>query len=451
MGHHHLKHGLDIPIAGGASGAPVDMMSPPTVGIDPRELRGFIPRLDAREGDRVKRGQKVFHHKFNERLAVVAPVSGTVKAVNRGKRRVITSFVITPDGDDVVQHRTWSATELASISRDDALGQMLDGGVFPLLRTRPLDHVADPDDTPQAILICGTATGPLEGDAAVLMSADDNEALQAGVNVLAALTDGTVHLSTTKGASHAAFEGLTGVTTHEFSGPHPSGDPAVQISMIDAPRAGQKVWYLHAWDAVLIGRLFLTGQYDGTRTYAAVGAALSTPRFVRTVQGAPASWVAGDTSANDVRWIRGTVLTGATIAADEPAGFYTRVVHALPEAVDRYMFGWAMPALSRWSFHKAFLKAWGGGDKTYDLRPGIYGGHRAIVPVGYYNDVVATPDIVPDFLFKAIIAGDLERSIKLGMLDISEEEAALCSYICPSKIDFDVILREGLENYAKEM
>ena len=72
------------------------------------------------------------------------------------------------------------------------------------------------------------------------------------------------------------------------------------------------------------------------------------------------------------------------------------------------------------------------------------------MPVGYYADVVATPDIVPDFLFKSIIAGDLEESIQLGLLDITMEEAALCTFICPSKVEFDVILRDGLALYEKE-
>jgi Na+-transporting NADH:ubiquinone oxidoreductase subunit A len=106
--------------------------------------------------------------------------------------------------------------------------------------------------------------------------------------------------------------------------------------------------------------------------------------------------------------------------------------------------------LSKWSFYRVYLSGFMKSDKTYDLRPGLYGGHRSIVPTGHYRDVVATPDIVPSYLFKAIISGDLERSIELGMLDITEEEAALCSYICPSKTDFDVILRDGLDVYAKE-
>ena len=100
--------------------------------------------------------------------------------------------------------------------------------------------------------------------------------------------------------------------------------------------------------------------------------------------------------------------------------------------------------------HRAYLKGLLGGGGTYDLRPGLYGGHRAIVPIGQYSKVIATPDIVPEFLFRSIIAGDLEESIELGLLDLTMEEAALCSYVCPSKIDFDLLLRQGLDIYERE-
>ena len=73
-----------------------------------------------------------------------------------------------------------------------------------------------------------------------------------------------------------------------------------------------------------------------------------------------------------------------------------------------------------------------------------------LVPIGIYDKVVATPDILPEFLFKSIVAGDLEEAIALGLLDISMEEAALCTYICPSKIEFDELLKQGLAMYEKE-
>ena len=72
------------------------------------------------------------------------------------------------------------------------------------------------------------------------------------------------------------------------------------------------------------------------------------------------------------------------------------------------------------------------------------------MPIGVYRKVVVTPDIDIPFLFKSISAGDIEESIQLGLLDLSEEEAALCTFICPSKIEFDEMLRKGIRQYIQE-
>jgi Na+-transporting NADH:ubiquinone oxidoreductase subunit A len=84
------------------------------------------------------------------------------------------------------------------------------------------------------------------------------------------------------------------------------------------------------------------------------------------------------------------------------------------------------------------------------MRPGIWGGFRALVPMGAYQKVIATPDIMPDFLFRAMYAGDLQDSIRLGLLDITREEAALCTYVCACKSQIDVLLDDVLELYIKE-
>jgi Na+-transporting NADH:ubiquinone oxidoreductase subunit A len=450
MANHRIRKGLDIPIAGAASGEVIQLDVPETIAIDPRELRGFIPRLAAREGERVSRGQTLFYHKFDPDIRVVSPVSGTVKEVKRGHRRVITDFVVEVGEGDTVQHPTYTLEALKGISGDDARKQILEGGGWPFLRTRPLDHIADPKSAPQAILICGTETGPLQPGADVLLGVEDRDALQAAVYALQSMTEGRVYITAEADSEESAMWSLDGVVEHTFSGPHPAGDAGVQVNHIEPPVGTQRVWWIHAWDAVTIGRLFLNGHFDGERIYAAVGLAVKTPRFVRTVLGAPLAHLTGDTTGDNLRWIRGSVLTGDRSAADRWSGFYSRAVHVLSDEIPLELLGWARPMLSKWSFYRAYLSGFMKSDKTYDLRPGLYGGHRSIVPTGHYRDVVATPDIVPSYLFKAIISGDLERSIELGMLDITEEEAALCSYICPSKTDFDVILRNGLDVYAKE-
>lgn len=451
MANHRIRKGLDLPIAGAASGPVVRLDLPSTVAYSPAEFRGFIPRLAAREGERVKQGQPLMTHKFTPELTLVAPTAGVVREVRRGARRVVTEFVLDTSAEgELVRHKAWEPGALAKISREDARAQLLAGGCWPLLRTRPLDRIADPAVVPQSILIAGTESGPLQPGADVLLTAADKEAVQAAVYVLKALTDGPVHLSAPEGSTHPALSGIQGVEAHQFSGPHPAGDPGVQINLVDPPRGKAQVWWLRAWDAVTIGRLFLDGAFSSDRVYAAVGAALAKPRYVRTVLGAPLTHLTGETPSAPTRWIRGSVLTGTAVSPDSFASYYTRAVHLLPEKVESELFGWALPMLGTWSFYKAYLSGFTGASKPVDMRPGLYGGHRAIVPTGHYRDVVVTPDIEPSWLFKMILSGDLEESVKLGMLDITEEEAALCSYICPSKTDFDVILRDGLDAYAKE-
>ncbi|MCO4745755.1 MAG: NADH:ubiquinone reductase (Na(+)-transporting) subunit A [Proteobacteria bacterium] len=455
MSVHQIKRGLDIPIAGAASGTAVELDLPATVAYTPVEFKGIVPKLAKREGDTVKAGEALFFHKHSPEMVFLSPVSGTVKEVRRGRRRVITDIVVERGGDDVVEFKKWTLDGLGALDADAARKLLLEGGMWGNLRTRPLDRIPAVDSAPQAIFISATETGPLMPGAAELLGEGDADALQAAVTVLSKLAP-SIHLTVPAGAAHPAWAGLTkgaaglGLQVHEFAGPHPAGDAGVQVNLVDPPRGKNEVWYLSAWDAVLIGRLALEGRFPAERVYAAVGTGVRTPRFVRTVLGAPLAHIVGDVVDEEVRWIRGSVLTGEKVDSGRWASWYGRAVHVLPEAVEREVVGWALPQFGKWSAHRAYPKGLLGSGGTFDLRPGLYGGHRAIVPIGQYAKVIATPDIVPEFLFRSIIAGDLEESIQLGLLDLTMEEAALCSYVCPSKIDFDILLREGLDTYERE-
>ena len=58
---------------------------------------GLKPRLAVQEGDVIAAGAPVFAHKDTADVQVVSPVSGRVKAVNRGARRVLVSVEIEVD------------------------------------------------------------------------------------------------------------------------------------------------------------------------------------------------------------------------------------------------------------------------------------------------------------------------------------------------------------------
>ncbi len=450
MPEHVVKRGLDIPIKGGATGTPVNLDLPSTIAYSPTEFRGVTPRLAVREGETVKAGQSLFFDKTHPEMVFRSPVAGKVTEVRRGKRRVITDIVVELDGEGAEVLPTHTLQALKGISRDDALKALLGSGFWGALRTRPLDRVPSPDVVPQSIVIAASDSGPLMPSAAELLADDDADAMQAAVYVLKALTDGKVFVTEHGAGGHKAVQGLEGAEHHVFKGPHPSGDPSVHVNLLDPPRGANKVWYLRAWDAALLGRFLLEGRFVAERTYAVVGAGCVQPRLVKTVLGAPLAHIAGEVADGPMRWIRGSVLTGEAVESDRWATFGSRALHLLPDVVPQSLFGWAMPSLGNWSFHRAFLTGFTGGGGAYDLRPGLFGGERAMVPIGVYGSVVATPDILPEFLFKSIVAGDLAESMALGLLDITQEEAALCSFICPSKIEFVNLLKDGLALYESE-
>ena len=77
------------------------------------------------------------------------------------------------------------------------------------------------------------------------------------------------------------------------------------------------------------------------------------------------------------------------------------------------------------------------------------GSPRAMVPIGMYEKVMPM-DIIPTYLLRSLLIGDMEEAEKLGVLELDEEDLALCTFVCPGKHDFGVHLREMLNKIDKE-
>jgi Na+-transporting NADH:ubiquinone oxidoreductase subunit A len=71
------------------------------------------------------------------------------------------------------------------------------------------------------------------------------------------------------------------------------------------------------------------------------------------------------------------------------------------------------------------------------------------MPLGTYERVMPM-DIVATYLLRSIVVGDLERAEQLGILELDEEDVALCTFVCPGKTDFGPYLRTNLERIEKE-
>ncbi len=446
-----IRKGLDIKLVGQAEKVYDRLETPGEYALYPTDFPMLVPRLRVREGDEVKAGSPLFVDKKNEAICFASPVSGTVKQILRGERRRIEKVIVSCATKEL-EYEDFGAEHPAEMAREAIVEKMLRGGVWPLIRQRPFNVVADPGVTPRDIFISAFDSAPLAPDLDFSLK-DNGESFQLGVDVLAKLTDGGVHIGVSGGYKPAkAYGEARGATVHTFSGPHPAGNVGVQIGQVAPVSKGEVVWTISPLDVVIIGRLFATGTYDARRIIAVAGSMIEKPRYYTTYIGAPLSQLlAGQVKEGEkkARIISGNVLSGVKTGADEWLHYYANMVTAIPEG-DHYEFmGWLAPGFKKFSASRlfpAFLMP----KRVYDLDTNMHGGERAFVVTGEFEQVMPM-DIYPNQLLKAILAGDIEAMENLGIYEVAEEDFALCDFVSTSKIEAQAIVREGLNQMIREM
>ncbi|MFM1548243.1 MAG: Na(+)-translocating NADH-quinone reductase subunit A [Lentisphaeria bacterium] len=447
MADFRLKEGYDIPLVGGPADSVSVAPRPATVALKPSEFRGVKIRLLVDEGDVVKAGSPLGCVKNREQQIFTAPTAGTVMAVVRGPRRALMEVVIKPDeASDAVPFKQHDAVALSGLSRDVVLEQLLQSGLFNVFQQRPFGNVADPAVTPRSIFVSAFDTAPLSADTALIVQGNE-AAFQAGLDIASRLASGKVHLSVDGRRLDLpkAFSEANNVELHRFSGPHPTGCVGVQIHHVDPIKHRRDVvWTTTVQGLILIGRLFLEGRYVPDITVALSGSAVTAPKHYRTVVGANIASITNDNVKHgDLRYISGDVLTGTTSSPDGHLDMKSSTLTVIPEATESEFLGWALPGFGRLSKYRTYPSAVFGG-KRFAPDTKLNGGHRAFLATGYYEQVLPM-DIYPMYLLKSILAQDFDEMEGLGILEVTEEEFALCEYACPSKVNVQQIIRDGLD------
>ena len=416
--------------------------APQNVSILPSSFRGVKPKLMVEEGDQVKIGSPLFFDKTKPEVRWASPASGNVTSIQFGARRVIEKIEITVENNDKVSIQTLSQGEFESASRKPILDKILKANLFPLIRQRPFNKVADPKDIPRDIFISGHNSAPLSVDLSRLLK-DEKDIFQTGLNVLKKLTEGNVYLTL---GSSMEFDN---VITQTISGPHPSGNVGIQIHHTKPLRPGDVIWSVNAQHVITLGKLFQTGSYDPTVIVSIGGSGATNPSTVKTIMGVNIGLLVEEQNLKEpIRLISGDVLTGKTVENADFLGFYDSSVSIINDDVKRPFLGMLSPGSSRtkYSLTNAFLSF---GNKAFNFTSSQNGELRAMVPLNAWEDVLPM-DIYPNPLYRAILAQDIEEMEKLGIWECDDEDFALCSFACPSKIDVGGVVRDGLDLMEKE-
>ncbi|MFI3303181.1 MAG: Na(+)-translocating NADH-quinone reductase subunit A [Rikenellaceae bacterium] len=444
-----LRKGLDIKLVGEASKQLGKTTQATQYAISPLDFESVAPKLLVKVGDKVDAGSPLFYNKENNRIIFTSPVSGTVSAINRGEKRKILNVVV--DADATLSYKEFAKVDPKSASREEVIDLLLESGLWAMIIQRPYGVIANPADSPKSIFISTFDSSPLAPDYNFALSSD-MEAIQKGIEVMAALTPGSVNLGVCAKAA-GEFSKLSGATINKFSGKHPVGNVGVQIHHVDPVNKGEVVWTINIQDLAIVGRLFLNGKVDMTKTIAVAGSEIERPQYYKAIVGAPIeSLVKGNVKAqaegDSVRFISGNVLTGVKSDANGFLSFYANSLTVIPEGDKYEMLGWIMPRFHRFSVSKSYF-SWLCPSKKYKLDTNYNGGERAFVVTGLYEKYLPM-DIYPMHLLKAIIAGDIDKMEALGIYEVVEEDFALCEFVDPSKVEMQELIRKGINIMIKE-
>jgi Na+-transporting NADH:ubiquinone oxidoreductase subunit A len=464
MALHKIEKGLDLPI----SGKPLQVVrgtSPCTrVAVMADDFPVMKPRMHVQEGDQVKRGQVLFEDRKQPGVMHTAPGAGRVVAIHRGERRALQSVVIDlsdgerrgePGEEEWVRFQSYSGAAPDSLSGEQIKALLVESGLWTAIRERPFGKVPSPETEAAGLFITATDTNPLAPLPEVAL-ADRIDDFRLGTQLLAKLVAGPTFLCVAE-HSELGMNAPEGVRVERFIGPHPSGTVGFHIHTLMPVSRARRVWHVGYQDVAAVGRLFRSGRLDVSRVISIAGPNVEDPRLERTRIGACVSEVVRADVAKiesdqekEIRTISGSVLSGKRAHGEifDFMGRYDLQISLLEEDRENVFLGWLTPGANLFSVTGIYLSKLFK-PKQYRFTTTTNGSLRAMVPIGLYEKIFPF-DILPTFLLRALIVGDLERAEQLGVLELCEEDLSLCTYVCPGKVNYGPLLRKNLDDIDKE-
>ena len=446
-----VSKGLDIPISGNINSQNISAVSVRNVALLGDDYHGLKPTMLVKEGNVVIKGQNLFEDKKNPGVKFTSPVSGKIVEINRGERRAFLSIVIEKNLNSTSEVSFESFKDASVIPKDLIIKNLIDSGLWTSFRTRPFSKIPKITDSAHEIFISLINSDPLNLDPELYLK-HHIEDFNFGLEVISHIPKNCVHIST------SIDNNLSKITSdkiqyHEFEGLHPVGLVGTQIHRISPVSINKTVWTINYQDVAMIGKLFKSGSIDTSRTVALCGPQVENPCLVKTEIGASISEItSGNTLDGNNRFISGSVLCGREANSyTNYLGRYNAQVSVLREVEkeDREFLNFLRPGLQKHSVLPVFLTKLKEKLLKLNYTTAMNGADRAIVPIGIFEDIFPF-NIMITQLLKSIVIGDTELAQKLGILELDEEDLALCTYACPSKYDYGSLLREMLTKIEEE-
>lgn len=435
-----IKKGLDIPLAGCATGDIVELKAPTKVAATFDFPGGASFKLLVKAGDRVQIGTPLAEHKVYKGLYLTSPGGGSIGEIRRGERRSLQAISIDIGASEESERAT--PLDVHSASREVLIDSFKRWGLLFYLRRRPFDQLCDPAQLPRSIFVKALESAP-GSPAAELQVTGRERAFQLGLNALSAIAK--VHLVHAKNSDCKCFTEAKGVEIHSAEGPHPRSSASVHIQAIDPIQsASDVVWTIDTLGVLAIGALLGEGRFELEQVVALSGLGLAPSQrgYYRARRGGSISDLlrASPGPSPAFRLIAGDPLTGTACTREDFLGFSHQALVAIPESRERQFLNFFRLGAGKFTATRTY---WTGLARAFGFTTHLHGQERAFIDARPYRRVMPL-DICVVELVKACLANDFQRADELGLLQVDAGDLALPTFICPSKIEIRHIIEQAL-------
>lgn len=436
-----ITKGLTLPFSSELESRPQDGTTPQLVCADLSFVRGKTFRILVKPGSSVKKGQPLVQDKNCPERLFPSPAGGTVTDVIRGEKRRLLHVVIKVDEKE--KEETEPSIDPTKSSKEQVIERLLKMGGFYRIRSRPFNQLAEPSQLPKSIFIKGFESAPLcmplekqiEGKSDLLLK---------GIQALETLCKKT-HLVVDGNTPKPNYtQKLKKTKVIEAKGLYPKSSLSIAIDLAD-PVTNIKdcIWTLNIYDVVCIGSM-MEGKLHTEKLVGLFSPNKKQQKFFLSREGVSITSLASSNSFKKNRYCSGSPLLGQETTPDGFLGFEDFGFCSVPKDDTRVPAHFLRLSTNHYSSFGAYLS------KKLNLSTNQNGEGRAFIDGSIYQKV--TPlSVSVIHLIKALLAKNYEQAVELGLLEISEEDFALPSYICPSKINMYQIVKEALLESKQEL
>ena len=443
----NVKNTYKLKIAGGPKEHIINMLDSEDYGVAPSRILYIKPKVVVNVGDRVKVGSQLFFDKKNEINVFLSPVSGVVKDIVYGEKRIVQAIIITADKKDEKEKicDPLSINQIKEADVADIKSIIQRGGLWSSFSEYPFNRAPDKDEVPPSIYVSLDNDEPFLPESHMFIK-DNEAAFLTGLNAIKKICKKT-YLGM---AINCKIKDpvIRQEATHQMVGDYPANNPGVLLYYNKTSSEENNAWGIKAQDVIRIGMLLDTGFYPNKRLITVSGSLLQNPCYIWVQDGLPVKQVLTEISNfSKIRIIAGGALTGQKIMEDDYISYRDYALQVLPEGREQEFLHFFKPGFDRPTVSNTYMSTLLK-DKEWEMNTSLNGGHRACISCG--SCVAVCPvETYPQVTMKNLNVNDIETAMAQGVLDCVE--CGLCTYVCPSKIELDDIVTKAKNMIAKEV